>query len=349
VQLAERVGVKRQAIYDMESGRYMPNTLVSLKLARALECRVEDLFMLEPPSGERPVTPVEFTPESGPRVSLVKVRERLIAYPLDDRWMSSEGFQPADGFLLEDGRTARLLHGEETLAQKALLLGCDPAFAILGGHVAQTSRDARLQCRFASSRRALDGLHDGHAHMGGIHFHNVGDDESNLQRAREALGGLSAKVIAFSRFEEGLMVARGNPRGIKGVEDLANRGVHFVNREPGAALRTLLDDTLRRLGIAPEDVDGFDELVFSHNEGARRIALGLADAALGLRAVSSATGLGFVPLETVRCDLVVPLDFMDHPTVRTVLEVLQTRALKQELGTLPGYESTETGNIIGEI
>ena len=42
--LADLVGIKRQAIYDLEAGRYLPNTLVALKLARVLQCRVEDLF-----------------------------------------------------------------------------------------------------------------------------------------------------------------------------------------------------------------------------------------------------------------------------------------------------------------
>ena len=41
-ELAERVGIKRQAIYDMESSRYMPYTLIALRLARELDCRVED-------------------------------------------------------------------------------------------------------------------------------------------------------------------------------------------------------------------------------------------------------------------------------------------------------------------
>jgi molybdate-binding protein len=67
--------------------------------------------------------------------------------------------------------------------------------------------------------------------------------------------------------------------------------VRFVNREPGAALRVLLDDHLQRAGI---DGDNLNE-VHSHREGAYRIACNVADAALGLRAVAKAYNLGFVP------------------------------------------------------
>ena len=53
-RIAELVGVKRQAIYDIESGRYLPNTEVALRLARHLACRVEDLFSEEAHSRRPP-------------------------------------------------------------------------------------------------------------------------------------------------------------------------------------------------------------------------------------------------------------------------------------------------------
>ena len=45
-QLARTVGVTRQTIYAMEAGSYVPNTAVALRLAQALEVKVEDLFAL---------------------------------------------------------------------------------------------------------------------------------------------------------------------------------------------------------------------------------------------------------------------------------------------------------------
>jgi molybdate-binding protein len=74
-----------------------------------------------------------------------------------------------------------------------------------------------------------------------------------------------------------------------------------------------------------------------------------ADAALGLRAVASAFGLGFVPIETARCDLVVPSDLVDHPTIRIILDTLHTRRLREELASLPGYDSSHTGEVIAEV
>jgi molybdate-binding protein len=278
----------------------------------------------------------------------VKVRDRLIAYPLDHKWMSGEGFQSADGLLQEDCHCVRLLHPEETLDKKALLLGCDPAFSILSSHVSRSQSGAKLQCRFAQSIGALEALSSGFAHVAGTHLHNVSDKESNLDQARTTLGEMNAKVIGFSSFQEGFMVQHGNPYAIRTVGDLPS-GIRFVNREPGAALRFLLDDRLNGFGISPETIDGYDRLVFSHNEGARMISFGLADAALGLLAVAIAHGLGFVPLEVVRCDLVIPTDQMEHPAIRIMLELLQTRELREELGSLPGYDIIHMGTLIGEF
>jgi len=224
----------------------VPKTQVPLLRAKVLGCGVEDFFSIVLSSGDRAVTLVEEIGPSGPRVSLVKVRDQLIAYPLDDKWISSEGFQSADGLLQDDCRCVRLLLSEEALGKKALLLGCDPAFAILSSHVSRSLGDERLQCRFSQSTGALKALSSGYAHLAGTHLHNTSDTESNLDLARATLGEMKAKVIAFSSFEEGLMVGPGNPHGIRAIGDLAG-GIRFANREPGASLRVLLDGHLSRL------------------------------------------------------------------------------------------------------
>lgn len=46
-ELAERVQVSRQTIVSIESGKYVPSTVLALKLANKLGCTIADLFMLE--------------------------------------------------------------------------------------------------------------------------------------------------------------------------------------------------------------------------------------------------------------------------------------------------------------
>jgi len=63
----------------------------------------------------------------------------------------------------------------------------------------------------------------------------------------------------------------------------------------------------------------------------------------------NAFGLDFVPVKEVRCDLVVARDLMEHPSVKVILDTLQTRRIREELASLPGYDASVTGEIISEV
>ena len=46
-QLAERIGVSRQTINAIESGKYIPSTLLALKMSKVFEKPVDNIFLLE--------------------------------------------------------------------------------------------------------------------------------------------------------------------------------------------------------------------------------------------------------------------------------------------------------------
>jgi molybdate-binding protein/DNA-binding XRE family transcriptional regulator len=348
-ELASRIGVRRQAIYDMESGRYLPNTAIALRLSREFGCRVEDLFVEELPDPSEPIHMVDGPRTMSSRLALGRVRGRLLGVPLEGHAAMGFGFQPADGLLSGKGEPLRLLCPPDRIEKTVLLLGCDPAFEILGQHVARLAPDSRVHCRFASSMRALNGLAQGLAHLAGTHLHNVDQRESNVVMAGQKLAGAGGRVLGFSQLEEGLMVARGNPLAIRQASDLARPEVRLVNREPGAALRVLLDDHLHRAGVIAVSVNGYASEVGSHLEGAYRVLCGAADVALGLRAIAEFMGLDFVSLAVARCDLVIPKDMGEHPTIRIVLDVLQSATLARELSAIPGYDAAVTGKLIATL
>jgi putative molybdopterin biosynthesis protein len=348
-ELAEKVDLRRQAIYDIESGRYLPNTAIALRLARIFGCRVEDLFVEEGVSETLPVDVINGEPVPATRLALGRVRDRLIGLPLKGAASIPFGLRSADGLLNQDKKSAFILTPTGRLDKTIILMGCDPAFEILGQHVSRLAPDARVYCRFASSHSALNHLAQGMAHVAGTHLHNTGNIESNVVMASRKLSGVNGRILGFSLLEEGLMVAAGNPLGIRTVADLNQPMVRFVNREPGAALRVLLDDHLQRAGIDGETINGYGNEVASHHEGAFRIACNVADAALGLRAIAEAYGLGFVAIAAARCDLVIPGDLGTHPTIKVLLDVLQSGALRREIDSLPGYDSSVTGKIIADL
>ncbi len=46
-QLAEAAGVSRQTINAIESGKFVPSTVLALKMAKIFGCKVEEIFQLE--------------------------------------------------------------------------------------------------------------------------------------------------------------------------------------------------------------------------------------------------------------------------------------------------------------
>lgn len=344
--LATHLDIRRQAVYDIESGRYLPNTAIALRLARLFGCRVEDLFIAPALPENEPVHLFSAGNAPSTRLALARVRGRLIGFPLKGMESIAFGLQSADGLLNPDQKSACLLALPDRLDKSIFLMGCDPAFEILAAHVTRMAPEMRIHCRFASSHGALTRLSEGLTHLAASHLHNAGKEESNVVAAKQKLAGVPCSVLGFSIIEEGLMVARGNPRNIRRVADLAQPNMRFVNREAGAALRVLLEDHLQQAGIDRTAIDGYGNEVMSHREGAYRIACHTADAALGLRVVADIFGLDFVPITVARCDLVVPDDMQDHPTVSVLLDVLQSARLRKEIDAIAGYASTATGDTI---
>ncbi len=347
--LAQKINIRRQAVYDIESGRYLPNTAVALHLARIFGCKVEDLFVEEPVTPTCPVEVMHGNAGPSTRLAIGKVRSRLVGFPLDGADSIPFGLHPADGLLTDDGKNAQILSPPDRLEKTLILMGCDPAFEILRHHVTRLLSDAHIYCRFASSHRALDGLAQGVAHVAGTHLHNTDKEEANVVLANRKLAGMSGQILGFAVLEEGLIVAKGNPLGIRSVADLAQPGIRFINREPGAALRVLLDDKLKQAGVDPSCINGYQLTVHSHRDGAFRIASNAADAALGLKTVANAYHLDFVPIGAARCDLVIPDDLSAHPTLKILLDVLQSSALQREINALPGYDGVVCGNAVARL
>ncbi len=350
-ELARRVELTRQAMGSIEGGQYVPSTAVALRLARVLGCRVEDLFVLGDDSATTTVTLAGPSSAAARRMTVVNVRGRWIGYPLAAGLEIQEGFVRANGIRDEQavGEKARLLDSPDEVERSALLLGCDPSLGILSSHLTGVRSDGNLLWLSAASQPALDALARGEAHLAGSHLRDRSSGEYNVPQARRALGDAGGLVVGFARWEQGFVLAPGNPKAIRTAADLARPDVRTINRESGAGSRALLDDLLARAGVPPADVIGYDATVGSHLAVARAVASGLADVGIGLEAVARVYGLAFVPVETVHFDLIIPRDQLEQPTVALLLEQLQSRALRADLRALPGYDVDLLGSVVADL
>lgn len=345
-QLAQRTGVTRQTINSIEAGKYTPATELSLRIAAVLSCRIEDIFRLADEPQLAAYTSAEPL-AAGDRVTLSHVGDRLVAHRLTGPRAAPDAFVAADGHAAANG--VSLLLREELLARTVLLAGCDPSLSVLAAFVARKAPDHRIVPLHSASESALRELADGLVHVAGSHLPGAPREDGNVSQARRVLAPSGGVIVTYATWEQGIVVAPGNPKRIRAIGDLARRDVRIVNRDPGSGSRRMLEDGLAAAGVAPTEVRGFDVVVPTHMAVARSVAAGIADAGIALRAVAHAFGLDFVPLAELRFDLVVPAAHLEHPTMRIMLDVLQSRPFRADLAALPGYGVARTGTTLLEL
>jgi molybdopterin molybdotransferase/putative molybdopterin biosynthesis protein len=359
--LATRCGLTRQAFNAIETGQYVPSTLSALRLARALGSRIEDLFYLveEHPSVEAEWMgdpPAEAT--SRLRIRLARVGQRLLAHPLTG---AKHTFAAADGVTVPEAHAPRttgtpdrcvtvdVLIDARLPEHTVVIVGCDPAVELLGAHLTRRYPFFRLLWIQSGSVAALRMLQRGEAHMAGTHLWDPESGEYNLPYIRRELTSRRVVVVMLSQWQLGLIVARGNPKGITGPIDLARQDLMIVNREAETGSRTMLDVWLRQAGIVPDGVRGYTREVHSHTEVAETVASGAADVGPGILAVARALGLDFLPLQDERYDVVIPVEFLNAAPVQAVLDIAVSPPFQTEIEALGGYDSSCTGTVVAEL
>jgi len=174
------------------------------------------------------------------------------------------------------------------------------------------------------------------------------DEESgryNVDYVEKYLEGVPAKLVTLVYRQQGFLVQPGNPKNIRQVEDLLRPGVQFVNRQKGSGTRVLLDFALKAKGIDGTQISGYEREEYTHTQVAATVKSGAADAGLGVYSAAKALGLDFVPWREERYDLLIPLEYEDHPGVQAILSLIQTREFHERVSALGGYDLRDTGKV----
>ena len=352
-QLADLAGITRQAISALESNQYSPATSVALQLARALRCRVEDLFNIKQ-GGETIEGELlgHLSHSSEPvRAQVTQVGHRLLVRPLHGLGELASLGATADGLIVEANPDktrvkVKLLKDREVVRRKIVVGGCDPAMYLAGEHVRKHDQENVVPWLMGSSI-ALHALKRGEVHVAGIHLADESSGAWKLPDLKRNLGNMDFIVITFAHWEEGFIVRQGNPKKIRTVSDIAKPTVRIVNREKGSGARRLLDKQLNATGIHPKQVKGYSDEVSSHLDVASRIKAGLADTGIGVRAAAAISSLDFVPLQRERYDLVIPKTYYETLSgLQILLDTMVSKPFRDELEALGGYDTREIGKVV---
>lgn len=352
-QLATEVGVSRQTVYAIEAGTYVPNTSVSLKLARVLETTVEEIFQLE-----KEDQPADTTAEAmilgdtdslkpGQPLRLCAVNDHLVAVsPELGQW----GLPSTDAILLSTVRgerrkpksKVRILGNGWKNPARVVIAGCDPSASILENSLQR--QGCELVIAYENSSGALELLRDGFVHIAGTHLVDKVTGKTDLLPITNIFPRNSVAVFSYAMWQEGFVVAKNNPKKISGISDLARKDVRITNREHGAGCRRLLDDLLKENNISVNQVKGYDQATAGHIPAARLVQSGEVDCCVGTQAGARALGLDFVTLTQKPYHLVIRRKQLGLPPIQTLIETLGRSSFRREIEASVGYDMSTSGD-----
>ncbi len=323
------------------------------------------LGMLAQPEIPRPT--LEVTPtrkiasklgvEEFVRVKLGQVGDRVVATALPRGAGAITSITEAHGIIripnnsegIDTGQTAvaELLQPPEAVRDTIVVVGShDNTLDILSDQIRIDHGDLTLSSSHVGSMGGLMAIKRGVCHLAGTHLLDTETGVYNVSYIHRYLPGIPVRLVHLVMRDQGLIVPRGNPKQILGIEDLARPGIRFINRQGGSGTRILLDYRLSGLGIDPTSIRGYETEEFTHMAVAVAVLGGTADVGLGIFAAARALDLDFVPVVTEQYDLLIPEAFFETRPIRILRETIVSDAFKRRVEALGGYHTERTGEEI---
>jgi putative molybdopterin biosynthesis protein len=291
------------------------------------------------------------------RVKLGEVGDRIVATPLPRGAGTITSITEADGIIripnhvegLKDDElvSAELLRPLPAIRRTIVIVGShDNCLDVLADQLKAGHSELTLSSSHVGSMGGLMAVKRGVCHLAGSHLLDTQDGTYNVSYIKKYLPDLAVRLIHLVQRDQGLIVKQGNPKGIRGIEDLSRKDVTFINRQAGSGTRILLDDKLNQLGINPSAINGYQNEEFTHMAVAVSVLSGSEDAGLGIYAAAKALNLEFIPVVTEQYDLIIPLEHFETESIQILLKIINSQEFKQRVSALGGYSTAKTGAII---
>jgi len=290
---------------------------------------------------------------------------RVLAFRVPGGSEAVSTFARADGIVEVPEEVEYLEEGEEVVVT---LLDPErrPAdLSIIGSHCLGLEEIIRLLRKRLSGQRikvvnvgstgGFVAIRKGEADVAGVHALDPVSGEYNVPFMKKmGVADLAILIRGYLRVQ-GLIVAPGNPKGIRGVEDLLREDVRMINRNPGSGTRILMDwlteELAREKGVDPETlrekISGYYSAAKSHAAVASAVKAGLADVGPGIETAAKLRGLDFIPLWEEHYDFLVRIDRFEKSSVQAFLRILKSNEFRKVLEELPGLKpALDMGEVI---
>jgi len=280
----------------------------------------------------------------------------MVAIPLPRGAGSVTTMSKAEGIIRIPSFVEGIVAGEETDAE--LLVNIEDIFTtivIIGSHditldilsdeIRKQTDDIRIASGNVGSLGGLLALKKGTAHIAGSHLLDTHTGEYNTSYINKYLKGLPVHVFHLVTREQGLIIQKGNPKGVRGIKDLAHGDITFVNRQPGSGTRILFDYKLHEMGMDSSRIHGYENEEYTHMNVAVAVLNGAADVGMGIMAAAKALDCDFIPIVKEQYDLVIPSAFMDDPKIQALIDITKSKDFQQRVKELGGYDPEKSGDL----
>ncbi len=291
------------------------------------------------------------------RIKLGRVEGKLIATPLNRGAGATMSLVRADGILeipqssegMEAGDKApiKLLRDISEIDNTIVSIGShDLAMDIISSLIHRRSAAFNLSSAHVGSMGGIMAIKRGEAHIAPIHLLDEGTGIYNIAYIKKYLSNLDMALIKGIKRVQGMIVPKGNPKHLKSFEDLLKGDVQYVNRQKGAGTRILADYLMSKLGVASENIKGYDREMTTHMAVAAAVASGSADVGLGVYSAAKALDLDFIPIGEEDYDFAIPTKFLNENMIELFIDILKSNDLRKMLDDLGGYSFADSGEVI---
>ncbi len=288
------------------------------------------------------------------RVSLIEKHGLFYAYPLARGASLFTSMTQADALIKIPQNVEGYLEGEqvvcELLRERRELQG---RLHILGSHdfsldvmrdiIKKRNPDMDLLSTHIGSLAGVIALQKGVVDLCTTHILDENEKVYNIPVVKKYLGTKPALLINVAKRIQGLVVAKGNPKGIKAVADLARSDIRFINRQVGSGTRILFDTMLAEQGIGRDSVRGYDREEFTHTAVGVLVKDGIADVGLAIHPIARLFGLDFIPLVEEEYDLLVTREFSEEKRFSVLMDAIRSTEFARRLEEFGGYKTDQTG------
>lgn len=286
-----------------------------------------------------------------------RIGANFVAVPLKKGAGAITTLTRANGILRIPAASEGEMHGREVaidllapVAQVERTLLCtgshDLCLDVLGDFLQKEEPAYPLASTHIGSLGGIIALKQGMCHLAGSHLLDPQDGSYNTSYIRKYLEGRDIRIVTLVHRQQGFIVPKGNPKGIKTIHDLFSSDISFINRQAGSGTRVLLDYELDRNQLEGEEIRGYAQDEYTHMAVAVAVLSAKVDVGLGIKSAANALGLDFVPLVEERYDLLIPGELFETPMIQAVLAVINTPLFQQKVEGMGGYSTRDTGHLV---